>query len=473
MTLVLLDCFLSDQVSNLSEQVMATIIEAYGNSMPSLFIKASSGPPDHAHWNSGTSLARLERLTSRAGLSEKDVLTALALCELLPRKRLGANLQEASAFLLHAAILNLYPLSARRFDLRPLNDNEEGFLLHFSHYARGILRHESYSQCLGPCSFRCNIVDLVDGRVFGASILSLKKYSTLVGLHPSLRAEYHRLAALVDRIRGEKLVSLLPQSADLAAAAPELSGELIIPKASPTESSVMPFHNKVFESHLAPIEISTTEDCSHASDSTSRKVFKELSHWHNSDKIVNDRRIPKKIGFFAHKRHQHFMADMMAYAASLTNSVGRRLEPEIVVVSPTFILESKQRNPKGKETNSSAASSIVQHESGSKSKVGELKKGKKAALAAAAKAQETKAAKKEGVSFALWRDRYKCLQKLDDLRERYLGAQKYLFDLKTTESASLGNEIELYMVSVLISMWIRFCKDKKKDKGWPARSNNT
>ena len=97
---------------------------------------------------------------------------------------------------------------------------------------------------------------------------------------------------------------------------------------------LLPFANDVFDKHLSPVHLKVAKSDGKV-DSTSAVIFREVSHWHNtkplqsrSGPIVKDEKAAKK----ALRRNQFFMSEMTTYAASLTNAVGRALEPETIHV---------------------------------------------------------------------------------------------------------------------------------------------
>ena len=150
------------------------------------------------------------------------------------------------------------------------------------------------------------------------------------------------------------------------------------------------------------------------------------------------------------------MAEMMVYAGSLTNAVGKSLEPEVIVPSSTRTRHQSQTKLNGKEWKDSTKETALKQNS--KNKTGERNSGKAAALAAAAALQAGKAKTKETHSLAVWRSRCKELDEEDDPVVRYSKAQKIFVSLRTSETTVVGTEIELYAVNALTLIWIRYCQ---------------
>ena len=97
--------------------------------------------------------------------------------------------------------------------------------------------------------------------------------------------------------------------------------------------TVLPFKNAVFDKHLAPVGLKLDERFSNGATHNNAKVFQELSHWHNHRNTLALKTAAQKLGYFGRRRNDLYMAEMHAYAASLTNAAGKVLEPETIVVN--------------------------------------------------------------------------------------------------------------------------------------------
>lgn len=321
-------------------------------------------------------------------------------------------------------------------------------------------------QTLETNPLTCDIADLLDGRLFYAVANALNQGLNVAMVDPILSSEYERLSAMVENACSTELplpsLLHLPPSTTVIR---EFSREAVGTSQTFRPPSVMPFRNSVFDRHLAPIRLTTDLPPVQDSVSTSSKVFKEISHWHNSKKPLGYKPQVAKLGFFAQKRNQRFMAEMMVYAASLTNAVGKSLEPEIVVPSSTKNRHKDQRKPGNKEANDPAKETASTQNS--RNKRGAHNAGKAAALAAAATLQAGKAVAKGTQSLAAWRSRCKELEQEVDPVLRHAKTRKDLIGLKTSEKAVVGAEIELFAVNALIQIWIRYCQEGKREMGKP------
>ena len=362
------------------------------------------------------------------------------------------------------AILRIYPLAARRFDQGPLGQENDKFLLQFSQQARSLLQNRTYKQFLETHPLRCDVSDLLDGNIFNAVVNRLNQGLKITLVDPFLFSEYKNLAAIIGNLCNFDLS--IPDSLDLpqsTVSIREMPGRASGTSPTFSPSSVMPFQNSVFDHHLAPIKLTTDDAPLGNSFSTSAKIFKEVSHWHNFSRPLASKPQSAKPGFWAHKRNQRFMAEMIAYAGSLTNAVGKSLEPEVIVPSSTKDRHQDQIKLHGKERKD--YTKVTASKSNTKNKKGEQKSGKAAAFAAAAALRAGKAEAKGAHSLTVWRSRCKELHEEADPVVRYSKAQKSLVSLKTSERAIVGAEIELYAINALTLIWVRYCQQGKRDVG--------
>jgi hypothetical protein len=218
---------------------------------------------------------------------------------------------------------------------------------------------------------------------------------------------------------------------------------------------VLPFSNDVFEAHLAPIQLEV-DKAGDVIDATTSQIFREVSHWHNSkrptDPKIREDQIAKsaKQQFFARRRNQWFMAEMTSYAASLTNAVGKVLEPEIITPGASRV-ERKEENTKPKVNPKSS------------------KKGapsKKEAMLAKIAADRSK--KDEASSESLvqgWRLTCNALEKEPTPVARFQKAKQYLTTLNTDlKRSALEAEVRLYLLNALLGVWVSACRSGEKEK---------
>lgn len=146
------------------------------------------------------------------------------------------------------------------------------------------------------------------------------------------------------------------------------------------------------------------------------------------------------------------MAEMAAYAASLTNAVGRALDPEIVTTG------GKPLKP------------VAEVEENAKPKAKPAKGGKKAApsrkeamLAKIAADRDSKNEATAGTLIQGWRLTCTNIEKESSATVRYQRAKAYLSTLNTDlKRNTLEAEVRLYMLNALLTPWLQACRNDEK-----------
>ena len=256
-------------------------------------------------------------------LTERVILTIFTLAEMLLKDPTFQDL--ALAFLVHTVLIGDLCISSRRQSSILMKDRDSDahlieFLSVFSAVSTRIMRHDSWRQALAGRDLPCDIVDLVDGRLFRRTVCQMTKASQEIKLSQLQVSNIDILRRALHSICGVQLQSDMHGSTfDGTMTAME---NLDLQDGS-RSISVLPFSNRVFDKHLASISISVNH--SSIPDGQSARIFREVSHWHNAK-----RRLDSKIALpisdreksRALRRNQFFMAEMQAYAASLTNAAG-------------------------------------------------------------------------------------------------------------------------------------------------------
>jgi hypothetical protein len=92
--------------------------------------------------------------------SERDVITVLVLRTAIQYGAISGD--EASAFLLHTAALQYFPLADRRPSTTTDNTTQK-LICSFTRIAASLLRHEGLSEQLDALELPVNLADLLDG----------------------------------------------------------------------------------------------------------------------------------------------------------------------------------------------------------------------------------------------------------------------------------------------------------------------
>ena len=416
-------------------------------------------------------LVKLKERTST--MSERHILAIIVASELLKDPPENTTQEQlihfTSSFLLHHSLITHLPLSARRFQTQHSSENLHGYIVAVCSRAEVILSSVAWRNFTLEISSACDVVDLIDGR-----LLSLT-YAGRTSPSSEPLETYKRLSESVEKLSGMKLS--LKQTASI-----ENTG---LPNGQNTSSrsrdeyAVLPFSNPVFDQHLSHVRLRIDETAETYQSSVSHRIFREVTHWHNAKKPLIQKGPPTpasdKAAFWAAKRNQMFMAEMQKYAASLTNAVGRSLEPESIIVGASgrnaANLERSMSTQAGDtaDSDSTDSSSVRSKHKPQPKKGGGGKKnaqntGKQAMMAqiAASKAKKDEAAGDKIVNS--WHVACKGFDADVDPQSRYYKAKEYFVNLQPAWKDVVGPECELYLVNALLEYWIEACRRKEKSK---------
>jgi superfamily II RNA helicase len=151
----------------------------------------------------------------------------------------------------------------------------------------------------------------------------------------------------------------------------------------------------------------------------------------------------------------------------MTNSAGRMLEPELIVVSRPAKGASgppyREANSAPEPKSAAGAAAVTPAKKGKGAPKG---KNMVRAEVAARKAQkdEDDAAKIVGA----WKVKRASIDSVADLMSRYARAEAYLQSLPSVKCRVLHADILLYQLQVLMAVWADYCKAGKKSEGCPT-----
>ncbi|MCJ1394369.1 hypothetical protein MMC18_007247 [Xylographa bjoerkii] len=398
-------------------------------------------------------------------LTERLSLVVASLSKLLQeRPRIS---WVASAFLLHAILLGHMPISTRRLKMIELADESETktyrkFLTDFALIARAAIDSSQWKQYYAKGEDQCDIVDLLDGRVFKMVLLTLQGHSDISKLLPEeIREDFNFAADIIKRNSGVDL-RLSDQT--------HLTGKVITP---PQEQkvvlSILRFSNRVFDQHLMSIKIDVDVRDFADIDARSSRIFREISHWHNPKRAVDKKKTIQigndKAGMRLRRSNQRYMDEMAKYAASLTNAAGKILEPQTITVQK----DTKASTSKTQKAPSNPAN-LQQPQSGN------MSNNKKAGPKGKITVNKTKELAKANIlakkdiyaesTFASWANRREAFDKIVDPEARYRRTRIYQDDLPKNKLTTVDAEITLYSLQPLLEIWSGYCKADKKIEGF-------
>lgn len=337
--------------------------------------------------------------------------------------------QQIQAIMLHRSILHQATLDERRCPKPEMTTSgqqtrDQSFLRNFCEVAALVIQ-EKQSLLSSSASAEWDIYDLVDGRVFFTCLARLR-----AGL-PFHWAVVENSTSMLKAVHEDTVCEI-----------PIFTPDRSSPSFNETETpSVMAFSHPVVDTFLEGMNLKQAPE---PHDPRADVVFRDLTHWHNM-KLVNNSKKPTKPSFHMMRNIQRLEGKTVSYAASLTDSRGKILEPETVIV------ESKKpaatRNGHTKQRGVAGAEKAA----GNGPRTG---KGKAAALEAAKALNSSKAQSRGLTAVSHWAKR--CAELEDDavLVSRYLKADRIAREVSTPDvAAALGCEPELYVCHVLGKIW--------------------
>ncbi|KAK5136723.1 hypothetical protein LTR08_002376 [Meristemomyces frigidus] len=408
---------------------------------------------------------------STAALPERQRLAVVAVSSILRDPPQNLNREDlpalCSAFLTHQAVLAHAPLSARRLDDDEGASGAQELLRALAGVSEAFLRSPDWQAAYdGASASPCDLVDYIDGRLY----LQLSHGSA--SLSGSAHENFVALSKAVKDISGEELPEV--KGSPQAAKAPD--GHAPDARKKQDEIAVLPFSNAVFDKHLEPVHLKIDESVADDQSYSSHRIFQELTHWHNAKKPLIVKapltRAEEKQVFWAAKRNQLFMAEMRTYAASLTNAVGKSLEPESIIVGAAkpsgkenpAVAGAKGSSPADSEASDSAASKgkPASKKGGAGGKTAQKNAGKQAMLAGIAESKAKKEESAGGKVVSAWSVVCKNLQADSDPRSKFRRARDYLANLQNEFRETVGAEVELYILSCVLQYWIDACRREEQ-----------
>lgn len=381
---------------------------------------------------------------SDTSLSARDIITLHALSTVLQSGQHKMSDARAAVHLVHLVILRYCKLAQRSVAIagKRLGAHHDAFMRDFTSSASCALRGWFDGEF---ASAPWDAFDLFDGRVYR---YVASRYTSLTLPEP-VHGDVTRLAKILESLSGVDITGQLPARQDTQGGEAEASSK----KQQRTSalgsgiSPVLPFSHPVLDPFLRQIHVQTAEVSELPAGS---KIFQELTHWHNVKKPLDPKFIPKPPGFFARKRNQKFMADTIAYSASLTGSSGKTIDPEIIVVQA----QATEKKPKPSASSGQDWKAALKEKAGAKGKAPVNKKqpaksGKQKALEAAEALKAGKTQEKSVAVIAFWAKRCMEFEKESSLSRRYAKAQKYLLDVSAEHATAVGSEVSLYLCHVL------------------------
>lgn len=366
------------------------------------------------------------------------------------------------AFIIHLSVLRRLDLSQRSCKETTLSELQqasfEDFFSSFSNICITIVEKMSFKELW-------DVFDLVDGRILRQIFGRLQT----LALPLCIREEVRRFANIILQLTDVDLSESIPQC-QLARNIPIDTLSLSANASESVPPSVLGFSHPALDDYLDPVKISTRVSAD-PQPAPNMKVFEEISHWHNARVPIDSSHKIQRKGYFANWRTQKLMASTIAYSASLTNSAGKDIHPEIIVSTSVTDHSSNEGKGTGKECEGVRGTShraLHQHHN---KKIGQ-RTGRQNALEEAQKIQAEKNKSKAMATWMAWNQRVQEFEAEMNLDSRCLRVIQYVNGLSTQHMAIVGGEVILYLCNCLAYMLLEAKKKRKRVPGM-LESNET
>lgn len=386
---------------------------------------------------------------STTGFTQRDYLTILSLGRMLTSDPSLAEL--ASILLVHTVLLENLAVPDRRLpiDRKAAKSNSQlsSLIERFSKTASSVLVEESWTRSMELGHVKCDVADLIDGRLL--QISASLDHQKLLAKGPA--SSFESLAHALCTVCG---IHLKLRKGD-----DEIQEMAATPDKTPLDNlAILPFSNTVFDKHLVSINIVCAKP---TLDPQMGRIHREITHWHNAKRPlivkavvpVNPREAKRIM-----KRNDFFMAEMQSYAASLTNATGKSLEPEIVTVSDKVPNKALKSSDNANVAEPNTRSNGTKPSKGKAS--GKKPTGKQAMMNDIAANKAAKDSDSVEKIFSSWRIVRMDLAAEKSLQSQYAKMTAYLNNLSEQKRAVLKAEVQWNILNILISMYTILLKEK-------------
>ncbi|KAI1263662.1 P-loop containing nucleoside triphosphate hydrolase protein [Xylariaceae sp. FL1019] len=376
-------------------------------------------------------------------LTLRDIVSLYTLSLLICQRKQSRYFcpQKIADYLIHLSLLRHCKLSDRSFATANcrFDPGDNKFLEEFSYIACDVV--SEWQTLAFSQSLPWDIYDLIDGRLYAHIRLGCDN----TPLPEVVTSHFTTLCSILERLTGGHnfLNQFTPYGLHFTS-----TKQSALHRTTRTSSTISPsvlaFSHPVVDAHLKEVHLDTEV----SSPSTSNSVFRDLTHWHNAKKLVDTKLVPKPLGFYAKRRHQILMDDTIKYAASLSGSTGKRVDPETIIVQGAGNTERTKTGYKPSREPQSVAKNKKADSNPGRGNKKSGKSGKEKALEAAQAIQAKKAAGKLSNILIFWRKQCAELEKEPMLIKRYLKAEKYFMQLGS-DTQDLKPEVSLYLCHIL------------------------
>ncbi|KAJ5560633.1 DEAD/DEAH box helicase [Penicillium frequentans] len=293
-------------------------------------------------------------INEQPSLSQRQCLLIVTLVTMFKEFDFSAEPKgEATAMILHLILLQGTRLEDRA--VQGLDFQSSSFFNPFLQVAKGVLSSTHWEESMKTHQLPCDLADLIDGRLFVELNRMIKRHGIDDIISPATLLPYNDLVSLLNRpcgaglhlavIKESKKSALKPTKGKSAKGKQQLfqtDTKISVNVPRGIHATVLPFRNKVFDDHLAPVHIEVDDSMSAKDDLKTSKNFMEQTHWHNSNPL-DSKKVPNltaKDHYRYQRRNQFYMTEMRQYAESLLGSAGMS-QPDIVIAGTPTVTKGK------------------------------------------------------------------------------------------------------------------------------------
>lgn len=343
-----------------------------------------------------------------------------------------------ASYIVHLAVMRVSNLSQRSLNITHLEKEEQArfdnFVGAFCLVCKSVIEDdkEAFS------AVEWDVSDLIDGRILRRVFHEPKSLQIPHGMMAGPRQYAQRLLSLTSVDVSE----YLPQGCSVEE--PVVCSRNIR-FVDENTFPILPFENSVLKSYLEDVYVDTADS---PGLGTTDKVFREISQWHNAKTPIDPKHYQKPKDVYALKKNQRRMAATVAYSASLTNSAGKVITPETIVVAPPD-------DPKGKKNrNYQKPKQAVQNKQAGP-RGGKAKSGHIRALEESRNIEQAKRDEKAKGAMVAWQFRCAEFEAEDNLVKRFMKTTRYISGLAPVESEAVGAEASLYAINALAKILLK------------------
>ena len=362
----------------------------------------------------------------------RDVVSLTALCNILLGDPSPDTKRAVAAYLVHLSILQGLELSKRPLGVTPLDKKKQTeldeFALPLYRICQAVLETEK-----SLFTLEWDASDLVDGRILRHVFLKLE----VLRIPQSVIARLQQHTNCIWTLTKVDVSDYLPRPYVEAKVTMEsLHGAA----RGEGKHSVLPFNNPALESYLKDVHVDTTDS---PELGITDKVFEDITHWHNAKKPVDPKENHQKpLDFRARRKNQKQIASTIAYSASLTNSSGKSITPQSIVVT-------QPEHQGGKKARTMKLEQPAQNGQGNSQKAHRTKRVQNSGLTEAMKIENAKRDAKAKGALVAWQSRCSEFEREEHLVKRFMKTTRYIIGLSAIDFDTVGAEVTLYAINTL------------------------